>query len=793
MNFIPSDSLEKLEFDKIKQLISAEAYGRPGSELINHIVPTADFKTAFIQLSQTDECKESIVHNDRVPMSAYEDIASCLQPLKIVDYVLEMDEILRIRNLYFLAHDILKYFDGSRKISYPYLSQLVENIVNDDSILIYFNKIFTPDGQIRSDASETLVSIRKKLSGRQAILEKQFRFLLNNYKSKDYLAESAESIRYGRKVLCVMAEHKRKIRGIIHDESATGKTAYIEPEEIIEINNDIFDLEQEERREIYRILKGLCAFLADKTELLASYQTLITKLDVIHAKAVFSLQYNGNKPKLLNKPHFNIINGYHVLLLLKNKETAKPTIPFTLHLENNNRIIIISGPNAGGKSITLKAVGLLQMMVQSGMLVPVDKLSEFGMFSSLFTDIGDQQSIEDDLSTYSSRLRYIKEFLDIADSGSLAVIDEFGSGTDPQIGGAIAEAALREINRKQAFAVITTHYSNLKIYAFKTKGIINASMHFDKELLKPSFELMVGRPGSSYAYEIAQKTGFSKDLLDYARHKTGKNEKAVDEILADLQMELKLLQDKIAEVKEREIFADRLIKNYNDLQKDLEFRRKKFKLEQKESNLQKIAHDSKQVEKALREIKEQHNIRKAEILAAELKSAQKKLEKDIVTLEQDVVKEIPLSAIKKKIDVGDFVRIKTGGAIGKLLSLDKDKAKVEMGGMTLTLKAKDLVSADEPMELNRRPGIATQLRSDQEPESKLDLRGMRKEEAAKVLEGFIDNALIHNAHMLRILHGKGDGILKKLVWAKLKEYKDVKEVYHPEEEFGGSGVSIVTL
>lgn len=793
MLFIPSDSVEKLEFDKIRQLVALEAYGQPAVDRIYGIVPSSDFKKIMTQLHQSDECKASIVTNDKVPMTAYEDISACLQPLHIVDYVLDIEDILRIRNLYLLGYDILKYFDGSRKIAYPHFSQLVENVDNDDSILIYFNKIFTPDGQIRNDASETLVSIRKKMATRQAVLEKQFRFLLNSYKSKEYLAESSESIRNGRKVLCVLAEHKRKIRGIIHDESATGKTAYIEPEEIIEINNDIFDLEQEERREIYRILKALCAFLSDKTALLQNYQELITEIDIINAKARFALKYNGNKPRLLNKPYLSIIEGYHTLLYLKNKELGKPTIPFTLQLKNDNRIVIISGPNAGGKSITLKAVGLLQLMVQSGMLIPVDKNSEFGIFQSLFTDIGDQQSIEDDLSTYSSRLRFIKEFLDVADENSLAIIDEFGSGTDPKIGGAIAEAALSEINKQKSFGVITTHYSNLKLFAYKTKGIINASMHFDKERLKPSFELLVGKPGSSYAYEIAQKTGFTKELLDYALHKTGKNEKAIDEILADLQAELKVLQDKISEVKEREIFVDKLIKNYNDLQKDLEFRRKKFKLEHKESNLQKIAHDSKQVEKVLREIKGMQNVKKAEILATELKEAKKSLEKDILILEQELVKEIPLTALKKKIEEGDYVRIKTGGAIGKLLSLGKEKALVEMGGMTLTVKAKDLVSADVPIEQNRRPGVTTTLRSDQEPESKVDLRGMRKEEAVKVLESFIDNALIHNAHMLRILHGKGDGVLKKLVWTKLKEYKDVREVQHPEEEFGGSGVTIVKL
>ncbi len=793
MKFIPADSLEKLEFDKIRYLVAKEAFGQPASEILASLLPSDDFKTIMIMLNQVDECKEGILQNEKIPIGYYEDVLSLLEPLRIENYVLELDEILKIRNLSILAHQILQYLNTSRKATYSNLWCIAEKLDQDDSIIQRFSRIFTPEGNIRSDASETLVAIRKKLGVKQTVLEKQFRFLLNNYKTKEYLADSSETIRNGRKVLCVLSEHKRKIRGIIHDESATGRTAFIEPEEMIEINNDIFDLEQEERREIYKILLVLCSFLGGVTELIKNYQMMVAQFDVVHAKASFSIKYKGNKPKLLNKPHLNIRTGFHPLLLLKNNEWSKITIPFTLHLEHNNRIIIISGPNAGGKSITLKAVGLLQMMVQSGMLVPADKQSEFGVFSSLFTDIGDQQSIEDDLSTYSSRLRYIKDFLEVADSHSLAIIDEFGSGTDPQIGGAIAEAALRELHKKQVFGVVTTHYSNLKIYAFKTKGIINASMHFDKELLKPSFELMVGRPGSSYAFEIAQKIGFSDNLLDYARHKTGKNEKAVDEILADLQNELKLLQAKINEIKDREIFLDKLMKNYNELQKDLDFRKKKFKLEQKENNLQKVAHETKHVEKILREIREQKNVQKAEALAIELKSHKMQLEKDITSLEQDVEKDLPDSSKRKKLEIGDFVRVKTGGAIGKLLALDKEKAMVEMGEMTLSIKLKDLIGANEPIEQNKQRSIRTNLLSGTEVESKIDLRGMRKDEALKILEGFVDNALINSLHMLKILHGKGDGILKKAVWSKLKEYKDITKVYHPEDEFGGSGVTLVTL
>lgn len=793
MKFIPSDSLTKLEFDKIVHILENGALGEPGKNILGALQPSSIFKDVMLWLSQSEEFIQSNALNEKIPLGPYQDILSFLSLLKIENYVLELEELLEIRNMLFLAENLFKYFTPARKIQYPNIWNIVSPFDPDTNLIFAFKKVFIPEGTIRSDASEELVKIRKKLSAKQSALEKQFRFLLNNFKAQGFLAESGETIRNGRKVLCVLSEYKRRIKGIIHDESSTGKSTYIEPEEMIELNNDIFDLEQDERREIYKILRDLCNFLSTSTHLLENYQEIIVQLDVIQSKAVFSQKYKGTKPKLLNRPNINIQQGFHPILLLKNNTLGHITVPFNMHLMHNNRIIIISGPNAGGKSIALKAAGLMQVMLQSGILIPVAKESEFGMFETLFVDIGDQQSIENDLSTYSSRLRYNKEFLEIADENALAIIDELGSGTDPQIGGAIAESIIREIHKKQAFAVITTHYGNLKIYAHKTKGIVNASMHFDKELLKPSFELLVGKPGSSYAFEIAQKSGLSTEMLDYAKHKTGKNEKAIDEVLGDLQSELKKLQDKVNEIKDRELFLDNMIKNYSELQKSLDFNKKKFKLDQKENKLQAIAIETKNFEKLARELKAQNNAQKAKEIAEELKNNQAKLEQDIIQLEQEVVLELPTDFIRKPLELGDFVRIKTGGAIGKVLQLDKSKALVQMGEMTLTVKIKDLIGANEPIENQSYRGIKTNLVSGQEMESKVDLRGMRKDEALKVLENFVDNALINNVHILKILHGKGDGILKKTVWVKLKEYKDVSNIAHPEEEFGGTGVTLVTL
>ncbi|HMG15398.1 MAG TPA: hypothetical protein VK590_08135, partial [Saprospiraceae bacterium] len=574
MKLIPTDTLEKLEFDKILQLLLQYAYGLPARELIKTMQPSDDFQTIQKDLNRTLEFKTNIEEKDRLPLGAYINISEFTGLLKIENYVLETEQILEIRNIYVIAQQIFQYFTPIRQKIYPALYTILADLQYDSIPLSKLHRVFDEEGGIKSDASDELVRIRKRITARQAILEKQFKFALNTYRAKGFLADTQESIRNGRRVLCVLSEHKRQLKGLIHDESATGKTTFIEPEEIIEINNDIFDLEQEERREIYKILKELCQYLSLQIDDLIHYLELIIQFDVINTKATFALDYNGQKPNVLNKPFISFINALHPLLYLKNKEINKPVIPFTLRFEHNNHILILSGPNAGGKSITMKSVGLLQIMLQCGLLVPMDNTSEAGIFKNIFTDIGDQQSLEDDLSTYSSRLKNVKDFLENADKDTLVIIDEFGSGTDPKIGGAIAEAILRALHKKSVFAVITTHYSNLKVYAFKNKGIINASMHFDKEHLSPTYNLMVGRPGSSYAFEIAQKSGLPEDVLHYARNKSGKNEKAIDELLIDLQKELKELQDKVANIKERESFLDRLIKNYDQLQKELDIKRK---------------------------------------------------------------------------------------------------------------------------------------------------------------------------------------------------------------------------
>ncbi|MBK8491914.1 MAG: endonuclease MutS2 [Saprospirales bacterium] len=795
MLLLPKDVLEKLEFTKVIDLLVKECYGELGKEAARNLPFETDRKRIERLLTEVSELKRSMEQNDRVPMGPYEDIEGDLKFLDIEDYVLDLEGIQRIGAILRLTQEIFEFFNANRQPIYPALSELIQPLQYEAGLIEEIDRVLDDHGQVRPDASPRLAKIRSSIGAKQKELDKQFRFLANDYQKKGWLTDNVESFRNGRRVLSVPAEHKRKIRGIIHDESATGKTAFIEPEPIIDINNDIFDLYNEERREIYKILKDLCTVLRPFIPQIREYAGLLIALDVIQAKARLAFDMRGQMPKVINKPHFSIQMAFHPLLYVKNKQLGRETVPFDLVLNGKNRVLVLSGPNAGGKSITMKSIGLLQLMVQAGLLVPMDEISEMGIFHEIFADIGDQQSLEDDLSTYSSRLENMRNFLEKAGPRSLIVIDEFGSGTDPQIGGAIAEAILHELNTKMIFGVITTHYSNLKIFAFKTEGLVNGSMLFDKEQLAPTYQLRIGRPGSSYAFEIAQKSGLSKEVLHYAKKRTGRNEKAVDELLVDLQQEKLELEEKLSQNKDREAQLEKLIRNYDQLHRDLEFKRKRLKLDEKELELSKAAQENRALNQLVKELRQQKDVEKASARIKELKQEQVQLSEQVEEVKKEIYEEPQFAPSKgKPVEVGEYVRLRTGGATGVVEAIQKKKATVLMGDMRMTIQLRDLQVVKEPLKIASTRSVGTDtVDAASKFENKLDIRGMRMEEALKKIEEFVDKALISNAQSLKILHGKGTGALKSLVRNKLKEYKAVQSISHPEEEFGGDGITLVEL
>ncbi|MEI6408678.1 MAG: endonuclease MutS2 [Bacteroidota bacterium] len=796
MHFEPKDVYRKLEFDKIIELLEKEALTDMGRDELHQISPSIRFDEIDLQLREVREYKLALEKNDRFPLETFADIRPDLRMLEIEGYTLQASSFQQILHILLIMRDIFKYFgSGPKKEIYPKLYEIIRPLSFDDGLVRAIMGVFDEKGEIRPDASPELMRIRREVQQKVRELDGRFRQIIQEYRAKGWLSDTPESFRNNRRVLSVPAEHKRKIRGIIHDESDTGRTVFIEPEPVVEINNDLFDLEHEERREIFRILRDLSEQIRPYGGLILAYLQALIRFDVIYAKARLAMAMRANMPILKEKPIIGIRKGYHPLLYLKNKATGRKTIPFDLRLNSENHMLILSGPNAGGKSVAMKSVGLMQLMVQSGMLIPVHELSEVGVFRQIFADIGDQQSLDDDLSTYSSRLQNARVFMEKATPQTLVLIDEFGSGTDPKPGGSIAEAILRQLHRKGVFAVITTHYSNLKVFAFRNQGILNGNMHFDKDTLSPTYELKIGRPGSSYAFEIAAKSGLPKDIIDFARTRTG-SETAVDDILVELQAEKQELEERLRSVLDKEQSLERLIKTYDSLHQDLEVKRKRLKLDQKEFELRQSANTSREVEKLLKQLKEEKNFEKAQLLSAQLKQERAEKAREVDDINAEVVRmeeQNTPSASGRPLAVGDFVRLRAGGATGRIETIKGQKAMVQLGELKVTVALRELLPAVEPLKQRSSMGHAD-LQATSTFESKIDLRGMSKEEAYKVLEKFVDNALLSNAAVLRILHGKGDGILRKFVKQKLREYgNNVSRVYHPEPENGGDGVTIVEL
>jgi DNA mismatch repair protein MutS2 len=796
MHFEPKDVYRKLEFDKIIELLEKEALTDMGRDELHQTSPSIRFDEIDVQLREVREYKLALEKNDRFPLETFADIRPDLRMLEIEGYTLQAGSFQQILHILLLMRDIFKFFgSGPKKEIYPKLYEIIRSLTFDEGLVRAIMGVFDEKGEIRPDASPELMRIRREVQHKVRELDGRFRQIIQEYRAKGWLSDTPESFRNNRRVLSVPAEHKRKIRGIIHDESDTGRTVFIEPEPVVEINNDLFDLEHEERREIFKILRDLSEQIRPYGGLIVAYLQALIRYDIIYAKARLAMAMRANMPILKEKPIIGIRKGYHPLLYLKNKATGRKTIPFDLRLNSENHMLILSGPNAGGKSVAMKSVGLMQLMVQSGMLIPVHELSEIGVFRQIFADIGDQQSLDDDLSTYSSRLQNARVFMEKATPQTLVLIDEFGSGTDPKPGGSIAESILRQLHRKGVFAVITTHYSNLKVFAFRNQGILNGNMHFDKDTLSPTYELKIGRPGSSYAFEIAAKSGLPKDIIDFARTRTG-SETAVDDILVELQREKQELEERLRSVLDKEQSLERLIKTYDSLHQDLEVKRKRFKLDQKEFELRQSANTGREVEKLLKQLKEEKNLEKAQLLSAQFKQERAEKAREVDDINAEVVRmeeQNTPSASGRPLAVGDFVRLRAGGATGRIETIKGQKAMVQLGELKVTVALRELLPAAEPLKQRSSMGHAD-LQATSTFESKIDLRGMSKEEAYKVLEKFVDNALLSNAAVLRILHGKGDGILRKFVKQKLREYgNNVSRVYHPEPENGGDGVTIVEL
>ena len=787
---ISSSAEEQIEFHKIRELLAGYARGAFGHEACLKLHPMSDITDIQYRLDQVYEYSEISALSERPQLSAYEDVAESLEHLAIDGYVLpqeDIHEIGRQMEQVKLIHQFFSKPDTRR--DYPEIFQWTLLAADPANLIKPIRAILDEKGEVRPNASPELLAISRSIETEASRLNREFVRLIARYKSDGYLTDTVESVRSGRRVLCVQAEYKRKIKGIIHDESTTGRTVFLEPELIVEINNNIIELEGEFKKEVLRLLKELCQTLRPHKDHIDDVTRLIHHWDLIQSISLLSMSYRGQRPKLQDTATLHLIQARHPLLYLKNKTRQKVVIPFDLILNSPNRLLILSGPNAGGKSILMKATGLIQVMAQCGMLIPADGSTVIGVVRRICVDIGDQQSIEEDLSTYSSRLRNMKETLDAADDSTMILVDEFGSGTDPKIGGAIAEAILDALVKRNTYGVLTTHYPNIKMYAHNTKGVVNGAMMFDKEKIQPTYQLKIGKPGSSFAFEIAERTGLPADVIEYARKKVGTKALELEDLIHDLDDKTLRLSTEIRNLQDKQKDLDRLVANYEQLRLDLEIKRKKFKIDQKKASLNEVSQYSQEMNRLLKDLKNEKNAEKAKEQIEKIKVKQSQFSSEIKELAEELVE---VTDFKRDFLVGDHVKLRSTGQFGVVDRITKDRAVVIVGQIQMTLPLSELVPSNAPVEVKKHSSLTKDIGDYSRFENELDIRGMLPEEASHYLERFIDAAFMSSQYQIRIVHGKGTGVLRQLVARKMKSYP-FKEITHPEKNQGGDGVTIGIL
>lgn len=696
MKLFPSSADIQLEFTKIKELLAGFCqtdYARGKAlELRIHTRPE------FVQrdLQQSHEYRQLISNSIYFPNDYILNLSRELKLLSIPGAVLKEDDLQQLRKLAESLEKIFRWFDKERREAWPALAKVIEGTYYEKAIAEMINDVLDEYGQVKDNASDELKDIRMTLFRKRNELRRLFEKIIARLNKQGYLAEIEESFMNGRRVVAVFAEQKRTVKGILHGESDSRKTAFVEPEETIDLNNTIYELENNEQKEVYRILRELTGRLSVYAVLLTAWHEVAGEFDFIRAKAKLATEFHGEYPSLQEQAGIRLVEACHPLLYLYNQRNGKPTIPLTLTLDETKRILVISGPNAGGKTVAMKTVGLLQMMVQSGLLVPVHPSSRFGIFKQLMIHIGDTQSIEFELSTYSSHLLHMKQFMEEANGRTLFFIDELGSGSDPNLGGAFAEVILQELLKKHAFGIVTTHYLNLKVMAGKTSGIINGAMAFDEKHLQPMYKLLTGKPGSSYTFSIAERIGLDKNLINRARQLVDEDHFRLDKLLNRTEQDLQDIQKK-----EKELHQ--LLKENEKLRKEMlqtldkEKHRQQVEL-QKEQN--KIAGERlawlKDTERKLKQMVVEW--RKSEDKNKVTKQIEallfKKNEKKVVSKMQQKI-ESTFAEVGGEIKPGSKVKMKKNHQVGEVIELRGKRAVVKIGLLPMQVDLKDLVVVKE--------------------------------------------------------------------------------------------------
>jgi DNA mismatch repair protein MutS2 len=820
----------KIGFDRIRELIKSHCLFDPGRERADHMSFMTDHERIEQELKLVEEFLHLSRQEEEFPIQHFIDNREALKKAVVEGTYLLTEEVFALVKSLDSIRAILHFFKSDEEDKYPVLGELCKPVKLFPFVHDRIAKILNKHGKIRDNASSDLHRIRRSQQERQGAVSKKLNQVMARARKEGWVdADAAPTYRNDRPVIPVMSGNKRKLGGLVHDESATGKTVFIEPSEVVELSNEIRELEYAERREIIRILHEFTDDIRPYIPELLSSQDFLATIDFIRARALFARRIEAIRPTVLNEQMFDWREARHPLLYLAHIAEQKEVVPLSFHLADKHRILLISGPNAGGKSVCLKTIGLLQYMLQCGLLVPAGDASVFGLFAGIFIDIGDEQSIDNDLSTYSSHLLNMKYFLKHAASDTLVLIDEFGTGTEPLIGGAIAESILEQLNQTGTSGIITTHYTNLKHYATSADGIINGAMLFDNQKMQPLYQLQVGNPGSSFAFEIARKIGLPENVLENASGKVGQDHIDFDKHLREILRDKKYWEGKRQRIRQSEKKLEDLMARYEKELQESEKQRKAIVKEAKARADEMLSGANKKIEQTIREIKEARaekertrEVRKelsdfSEQLEVEKGHQEKKVEKQLQelrrkggeletrrpdlrqrskkTLAQKQVKEDP------EIRVGDMVRISGQEAAGEVLEIKGKKAVVAFGMLKTTagLEQLEKIRAEEAGRLRIKDKSKVDLgdwnvstrRVQFRPD--IDLRGKRADEAMDIVVDFIDEAIMVNARELRILHGKGNGVLRQLIREYLHSV-DLVEWYGDEHvERGGSGITLVRL
>ncbi len=823
---------EKLGFTKIRQLLANECTNGLAVHMAEEMAFSSNYDRVVRELQQTEEFRQILVLENSFPAQDFIDLTDELNRLRVSGTVIELEALFDLKCSLHTIGECLRFLLRDDPIRYPLLHELATHVDLDPAITKAISKIVDDKGEIYDNASDLLLDIRRQINRKRNDVDVQISKQLARAKHEGWAPENAEvTIRNGRMVIPMLDTHRRKIKGLIHDESATRQTAYLEPSEVVELNNDLRELEFAERHEIQKILARFTDMIRPQLDSLVNAYWFLARIDFIRAKARLALLLHCGRPIVDSITKINWLDARHPLLFFNYNQpstaqhkgsdsstSVKEVVPFNLELNDDAHILIISGPNAGGKSVCLKAVGLIQYMLQCGLLVPCRETSEFGIFDNIFIDIGDQQSIDNDLSTYTSHLQNMKLLLETADSNTLFLLDELGGGTEPRSGCAIAEALLEELYRRHAFGVVTTHYADLKLLADKCPGIQNGAMLFDTEKMRPLYRLSIGHPGSSFAFEIAQNIGFPEEVLKAAGEKVGGEMLNFEHQLQQIELDKQEIARQKTELQVADNFLAEVTAKYQQLTAKLESKRFEILSTARQEAQQILADANRTVEQTISDIKTaqaekeqtQQARQRIKAEAERLASAQERHREEMASHKVAAADlQTDKSDSKSEPDegtapiaVGSIVRIDGQDTFGEVVELKGKKAVVESNSIRMTINLNRLVGTKKksiPVDkLSRQNSRFQSIYDDINEKRKtfnptLDLRGQRADEALDNLQHFLDDAQLLSEKELRILHGKGYGILKQLIREYLQGNRDVKSFHSERLELGGDGITVVHL